>query len=288
MRSFTTLTTLLLAAIATSAAAVTPLPEVAVTSCGQIVPKRTLGYLTGDLDCSGYTGDGPDLYDAGAAVTLGYKSKLDLRGFTHVRLVASGGIDEYQIPALNSVVDSYGIGTSLANAPVLNFALDIMEIEGKPMAKRGKWSGAKDVYRCRSCRASLVVPAGRVPDACSCGGAWESLLKPLVRGGRIVRDLPPPRTIREHVLDQLTGVATLSMRRFGVPPRNGNRHNSGACSGCCRRKSINAPCGSKLAPNRRTSGSGFTICTLLGRIYDRLRSEFGADAIFKDVDARTT
>ena len=141
--------------------------------------------------------------------------ELDLRGFNHVRLVASGGIDEYQIPALNAVVDSYGIGTSLANAPVLNFALDIMEIEGKAMAKRGKWSGAKDVYRCRGCRANLVVPAGRAPEACACGGTWENLLKPLVRGGRIVRDLPPPRTIREHVLDQLGEVSLDDHRARG-------------------------------------------------------------------------
>jgi nicotinate phosphoribosyltransferase len=142
--------------------------------------------------------------------------ELDLRGFTHVRIVASGGIDEYQIPALNSVVDSYGVGTSLANAPVLNFALDIMEIEGQPMAQRGKWSGAKDVYRCRGCRANLVVPAGRPPAACACGGAWEPLLKPLVRGGRIVRDLPPPRTIREHVLDQLAAVPVDDQRARGL------------------------------------------------------------------------
>ncbi len=54
-----------------------------------------------------------------------------------MKLLASGGVDEYEILALNPVADGYGVGTSIANAPVLNFALDIMEIEGKPMAKRG-------------------------------------------------------------------------------------------------------------------------------------------------------
>ena len=73
--------------------------------------------------------------------------ELDLRGFNHVKILASGGVDEYEILTLNPVVDGYGVGTSIANAPVLNFALDIMEIEGQPMAKRGKWSGAKEVYR---------------------------------------------------------------------------------------------------------------------------------------------
>src|SRR5207245_1457858 len=120
--------------------------------------------------------------------------ELGLRGFGHVKILASGGIDEYEILALNPVVDGYGVGTSIANAPVLNFALDIMEIEGQPMAKRGKWSGAKDVFRRRGALETVVLPAGQRPPGP--GGAWEPLLKPLVAAGRIVRDLPPPRTLR--------------------------------------------------------------------------------------------
>src|SRR5947208_8798837 len=117
--------------------------------------------------------------------------QLQLRGFGHVKLLASGGVDEYEILALNPVADGYGVGTSIANAPVLNFALDIMEIEGKPMAKRGKWSGAKDVYRRRGTLETVVLPKGTRPEPCACGkGRWEPLLKPLVSGGRVVRDLP--------------------------------------------------------------------------------------------------
>jgi nicotinate phosphoribosyltransferase len=143
--------------------------------------------------------------------------ELDLRGFRHVKILASGGVDEYEILALNPIVDGYGVGTSIANAPVLNFALDIMEIEGRPMAKRGKWSGAKEVYRLRgSPRESVVVPAGQRPPARADGGAWEPLLKPLVAAGRIVRDLPPPRTLRDFVLDQLTRVPLETLRRQGL------------------------------------------------------------------------
>src|SRR5262245_25793573 len=142
--------------------------------------------------------------------------ELDLRGFQHVKIIVSGGVDEYEILHLNPIVDAYGVGTSIANAPVLNFALDIMEIEGQPIAKRGKWSGAKDVLRCRACRTTQVVPAGRIPPPCACGGAWEPMLKPLVRGGRIVRDLPPPRTIRDHVLEQLASVPLETLRRQGL------------------------------------------------------------------------
>ena len=143
--------------------------------------------------------------------------ELDLRGFEHVKLIASGGVDEYEILTLNPVADAYGVGTSIASAPVLNFALDIMEIEGRPMAKRGKWSGAKDVLRCRACRTTVVVPAGKPPAPCACGGgSWEPMLKPLVSGGRVVRDLPPPRTIRDFVLDQLVRLPMDTLRRRGL------------------------------------------------------------------------
>jgi hypothetical protein len=53
-----------------------------VTACGQIVPDRATGYLSADLDCSGFGGGATNLLDRGAAVNLGRKSTLDLRGFT--------------------------------------------------------------------------------------------------------------------------------------------------------------------------------------------------------------
>jgi len=136
--------------------------------------------------------------------------ELSLRGFGHVKIITSGGIDEYEILRLNPVVDAYGVGTSIANAPVVSFALDITEIEGRPMAKRGKWSGAKDLYRRRGTLETIVVPAGaKPPDA----GPWDALLKPLTRQGRVVRDLPPPRTIRDFVLEQLRPVPLETLRR---------------------------------------------------------------------------
>ncbi len=138
--------------------------------------------------------------------------ELDYRGFDHVKLIVSGGIDEYEMLRLNPLVDAYGVGTAIANAPVLSYALDIMEIEGKPMAKRGKRSGSKQVYRCRSCFGRMVVPAYKPLARCECGGEVEGLLKPLIAQGKLVRDLPPPRTIRDYVLEQL-GRVELSVAR---------------------------------------------------------------------------
>ena len=142
--------------------------------------------------------------------------ELDIRGFEHVKILASGGIDEYEILKLNPLVDGYGVGTSIANAPVLSFALDIMEIEGKPMAKRGKRSGSKQVWRLPGTVENLVLPAAKPAPTAADGRRAEPLLKPLITNGRLVRDLPPPRTLREYVLEQMAQIEIQSSRERGL------------------------------------------------------------------------
>jgi hypothetical protein len=87
-----------------------------------------------------------------------------------------------------------------------------MEIEGKAMSKRGKMSGAKDVLRRRGSLDTVVIPAGATPPA----GTWDPMLKPLVTAGRVARDLPPPRTIRDFVLEQLAPVPLDTLKRQGL------------------------------------------------------------------------
>jgi nicotinate phosphoribosyltransferase len=130
--------------------------------------------------------------------------ELDLRGYNHVKLFVSGGLDEYEIKRLNEVADAYGVGTSLSNAPVINFAMDIVEVEGEPIAKRGKASGMKDVYQCTECFRNIVVPANRsAPEKCQCGGSFTKLIQPLIRDGKLIAELPSPAEIRERVLKAL-------------------------------------------------------------------------------------
>jgi len=129
--------------------------------------------------------------------------ELNLRGYHHVKIFVSGGIDEHEIERLNPVVDGYGVGTAISNAPVLDFAMDIVEIEGKPRAKRGKSSGAKSVLRCPSCYKKMVVPRGTTVGRCSCGSDFEDLLQPLVADGDMLCTLPTPAAIREYVLQQM-------------------------------------------------------------------------------------
>ena len=131
--------------------------------------------------------------------------ELDIRGFEHVDIVVSGGLDEYSIPSLSEAgADAFGVGTSVTNAPVLNLAMDIVELEGKPAAKRGKFGGSKGVWRCQDCLEYVVKPSDKKNPTCpDCGGRTESALEPLVKNGEIVREMPSPDEIRDRVLDQL-------------------------------------------------------------------------------------
>lgn len=130
--------------------------------------------------------------------------ELDLRGFKDIKLFVSGGIDEDQISILNPLVDAYGIGTSISNAPILDFAMDIVEIEARPMAKRGKLSGAKKVLRCPECFKKMILPEKEKEIRfCSCKGKYENLLAPLIKKGRLVRKLPKPDKIRDYVFRQM-------------------------------------------------------------------------------------
>jgi nicotinate phosphoribosyltransferase len=136
--------------------------------------------------------------------------ELNLRGFGHIRIFVSGGLDENSILSLNPVVDAYGVGTSITNARVIDFAMDIIETDGEPLAKRGKMSGSKSVLRCPKCFQDRMVPfkgdrdpSIRSSNRCSCGGRFKEILLPLIKNGRILKDSPTPQTIRKYVLSQL-------------------------------------------------------------------------------------
>ncbi len=129
--------------------------------------------------------------------------ELDLRGFSHVRIFVSGGLGEDDIASLRDVVDGFGVGTCISNAPTIDFALDIVEVEGRPFAKRGKLSGGKQVVRCGSCGHRGVIPEGKETDPCRCGSPAEPLLLPAMKGGKVVAPSVSPRELRSRVMEQV-------------------------------------------------------------------------------------
>lgn len=133
--------------------------------------------------------------------------ELNLRGFKHVKLFVSGGIKEEDIPVLNPVVDAYGIGTSISNAPIVDYAMDIVEVKGEPLAKRGKWSSSKRVIRCLKCGKRKIVPNNKEKYVCSCGKKFEDILIPVLDNGRQLIKTETPSKIRKIVLENIKNLA---------------------------------------------------------------------------------
>lgn len=131
--------------------------------------------------------------------------ELDLRGFNHVKLIVSGGLDEEDILELKVITDGFGVGTSISNAKTIDFALDIIEIEGQPLAKRGKKSGRKQVLRCEECFNTKVVPEfySEAEIKCPCGGSRIELLKRVMTAGKRLVEEKPVDEIRKYVLEQI-------------------------------------------------------------------------------------
>jgi nicotinate phosphoribosyltransferase len=133
--------------------------------------------------------------------------ELDLRGFERLKLLVSGGLDESDIPALSPWAEAFGVGTSIANAPVIDFSLDIVEIEGEPVAKRGKESGGKQLFACATCGQEQIAPTRNPLRSCrACGAELSLVTTPLMENGSVVAPIPSPTEIRGRVLEQLAKV----------------------------------------------------------------------------------
>nr|WP_319376210.1 nicotinate phosphoribosyltransferase [uncultured Methanoregula sp.] len=94
--------------------------------------------------------------------------ELNMHGHTSVKIFLSGGVTREDVLAYKDIVDAFGVGGAIANAPVIDFSLDIVEIDGKAKAKRGKRSGVKQVYDLvcgnrRTLPVASVPPAGATP-----------------------------------------------------------------------------------------------------------------------------
>jgi nicotinate phosphoribosyltransferase len=131
--------------------------------------------------------------------------ELDARGYNEVKIFVSGGLNDESVADLSIAgADGFGVGTSVSNAPSIDFAMDIVEAEGKPVAKRGKLGGKKMVWRCHTCLTEKVTVANAAASDCpGCGGEMGKLLTPLLSEGRLARVLPSAEHIRERVLGQL-------------------------------------------------------------------------------------
>jgi nicotinate phosphoribosyltransferase len=72
------------------------------------------------------------------------RARLDMEGFGHVKIVVSGGLNPDRIRYFKDAgapVDSYAVGSYISGATPIDFTCDIKEIDGRPIAKRGRIPG---------------------------------------------------------------------------------------------------------------------------------------------------
>lgn len=70
------------------------------------------------------------------------RHRLDQAGFSHVRIFVSGGLDPGRIALLAEAgADAFGVGSYISGARPIDMTMDLKEVAGQPIAKRGRIPG---------------------------------------------------------------------------------------------------------------------------------------------------
>ncbi|MFE0645818.1 nicotinate phosphoribosyltransferase [Streptomyces sp. NPDC058877] len=133
--------------------------------------------------------------DSGDLGALAHRARaaLDAAGLRDVRIIASGGLDEYGVDRLvrgGAPIDAYAVGTKVgtsADAPYLDAAYKLVEYDGRPVMKLSPAKltapGPKQVFRGPGCRDVIGLANEERPEG------TDPLLRTVMRGG--LRTDPP-------------------------------------------------------------------------------------------------
>jgi nicotinate phosphoribosyltransferase len=95
---------------------------------------------------------------------------------------------------LNPICDAYGVGGAIADAPMIDYSLDLVEVNGEDRSKRGKRGGRKRLLRLKDGNRMILPETTPAPE-----GATDVL-----SSLRDLYSLPPDvGALRQRVLDQL-------------------------------------------------------------------------------------
>ncbi|HSF04995.1 MAG TPA: nicotinate phosphoribosyltransferase [Methylomirabilota bacterium] len=165
--------------------------------------------------------------DSGDLLTLSRQVRevLDAAGLAHVRIFASGGLDEDAVETLleaGAPIDAFGIGTRMnvsADAPYFDMAYKIVTYGGRNILKlsagKATWAGEKQVYRFRADDGSLAGDVLALRDEPAPAGA-EPVLRTVMRGGKLVEPWPSLPVIRDHARAQIAALPD-AVRRLRDP-----------------------------------------------------------------------
>lgn len=136
--------------------------------------------------------------------------ELDIRGRKDVKIVVSGGLSLKDVIELRDLVDAFGVGTAIAGAKPIDFAMDIVEREGKFVAKRGKRGGMKQVYRVWDELRDEIKLFGEK-------GEGEPLIQKVMENGRILKTFDMHEA-RKLVLKQMEIIKELGIEERFLNP----------------------------------------------------------------------
>lgn len=98
-----------------------------------------------------------------ADLVLEVRARLDQAGYQHVRIIVSGGLSPDRIRYFKDAgapVDSFAVGSYISGATPIDFTGDLKEIDGKPIAKRGRIPGRTDSPRLQRIDLSEWLASG--------------------------------------------------------------------------------------------------------------------------------
>ncbi len=135
---------------------------------------------------------------------------FDEAGFKDVKIVGSGGLDEFdlaELSAANAPYDLYGVGTRMgvsADQPWLDMAYKLADYNGRPVLKLspGKVSlpGRKQIFRAREARGGLKRDVIGLREEHQPG--MEGLLKEVMKNGKRLKPSPSLKEIRNGFLEE--------------------------------------------------------------------------------------
>ena len=78
------------------------------------------------------------------------RARLDIAGHRNVQIFVSGGLTPERIAALSEAgADAFGVGSYVSAAPPIDMTMDLREVNGRPLAKRGRTPGRTPTSRLR-------------------------------------------------------------------------------------------------------------------------------------------
>jgi nicotinate phosphoribosyltransferase len=136
--------------------------------------------------------------------------ELDMNGYKDVGIIVSGGLDEGTVAEIaDTCVTGFGVGTSISNAPTMDLSMDLVEKDGVPLSKRGKFGGRKYAYRCPDCLSMDTSLSPNDEIMCSCGCVMRLCEETVLKNGKRAVPVRSATEIRDYVLKQLKQLGEL-------------------------------------------------------------------------------